>query len=174
MRKLILTIVAFSIWATGQACSCAYKGNFLKVSQYADIVAIVKVKDHQDYFTLRGAAPTKINKPLSATFEVIQILKGEEDRREVKVFGDDGVLCRPYIDNFKIEQYYIVGLFKCGNTARQNGINETEKDYYVNACGEYWLNLDNDQKTVTGLIEERKEKTRTVSLDVFMKMLKPD
>jgi hypothetical protein len=146
----------------------------MKVSQYPDIIAIVKVKSHGDFFTLTGAASTDINQPLSATFEIIEILKGKEDNRVIKAFGDDGAMCRPYIDNFRVDNYYVVGLFKCKDADRRNGIKETTDDYFVNECGEYWLDFDNDKKTVSGLIEKNRKKRKTVSLDNFKVMLKPD
>lgn len=168
MKKLLLSIIGIIIWTSGYPCSCDYIGNFLKASEYAELIAIIKVKGHNDYFPLTGAAPPDtINQPLSATFEIIEILKGKEERKEVKVFGDDGVLCRPYIDKFEVGKYYIVGLLQGEDADRGFGIKETAEDYQVLICGEFWIEYNPDSNMVEGLIKKKRRKATTMTLDAF-------
>lgn len=172
MKKSLLLIVGILIWTTGYPCSCDYIGNFLKASEYAEVIAIIKVNEHNNYFPLTGAAPPDtINQPLSATFEIIEILKGKEERKEVEVFGDDGVLCRPYIDKFEVGKYYIVGLLQGEDADRGFGIRETAEDYQILICGEFWLEYNPDSKMVEGLIKKKRRKTSTMPLEDFKKLL---
>ena len=171
MRKILLTTIGILIWTSGLPCSCNFMGNFLKATSQADIVAIIRIKDYGDYFKLEGASPQTINQPLSVTVEIVSVLRGLEDRKEVKIFGDDGVLCRPYINVFKKDRYYVVGLYKCGNADRE-GIKETPNDYQTSACGEFWIDYNPDNKTVRGRIRKNKRKPTIMTLDKFEKLLK--
>jgi hypothetical protein len=109
MRKILLTITGIFIWTSGQTCDCDYIGNFLTTSKWAELIFIVKVKGHGDYISLTGAAPTTVSVPLTATFEIVKTLKGTTDKKEIRVFGDNGVLFRPYIDTFQKKQVLCCG-----------------------------------------------------------------
>ncbi|MBZ0246361.1 MAG: hypothetical protein K8H85_10465 [Cyclobacteriaceae bacterium] len=173
--KLLLTIGAILIWTAGQSCSCNYMGNFLKVKDNVEVIAIIKVNKYNDYFPLTGAAPPDtINQPLSATFEIVEILKGQEKRETIKVFGDHGADCRPYINTFEIDKYYVVGLIKCVDTERRFGIRETKDDYQVIVCGEYWLDYNPSSGMVTGLIKDKKKRKISLRLDDFKNLLEND
>ena len=168
MKKILLTIIGLIIWTSGQTCDCDYIGNFLKTSKWAEVVFIVKVKGHGDYISLNGAAPNTISIPSTATFEIIKTIKGNTDKKEIRVFGDNGVLCRPYIDTFKKGKYYVVGLYRSDG---KEG-NETTSDFFIAGCGEFWVEYIPDDKTVTGLIKNKKRKLTTMSLETFEKLIK--
>ena len=167
MKKVLLTIIGIIFWTSGQTCDCDYIGNFLKTSKWAEVVFIVKVKGHGDYISLTGAAPSTVSVPLTATFEIIKTIKGNTDKKEIKVFGDNGVLCRPYIDTFKKDKYYIVGLYRCDG---KQGY-ETTDAFYIAGCGEFWIEYNSEDKTVTGLIKNKKRKPTTMTLEIFEKLL---
>jgi hypothetical protein len=171
MKRLLPIIIGLLIWNAGLSCDCKYMGNFLKVSQYPELIVIVKVKQYEDYFELTGAAPDTIHQPMSATFEIIRVLKGKTDKKEIKVFGDDGALCRPYIDTFKKDGYYVVGLAKCTNVERENNIRETTEDYQIWTCGEYWIEYNPGDRTVKGLINDKNRKSKIISLDNLVQQL---
>lgn len=148
-------------------------GNFLKVKDNVEVIAVIKVVQYNDYFPLTGAAPPDtINQPLSATFEIVEILKGQETRKAIKVFGDDGADCRPYIDTFEMNKYYVVGLIKCVDAERKFGIRETKNDYQIIVCGEYWLDYNPEDKTITGLIKDKNKKKTSMKIDEFKRLLK--
>jgi len=160
MKKKILLILSIITWTTTQACICfSSDGNFLKTSKQVDLVAIVHVKDYQDYLEFNATR----NQPLSAMFEIVKVLKGKEDRKEIKVFGDDGSLCRPYITNFKKGEYYVIALRKCNERKRSNSITETADDFFIPGCGEFWVQYNLEDNNVVGLIN-RKRKSTTMTL----------
>ncbi|KAA3440555.1 hypothetical protein [Rufibacter hautae] len=163
MKKYILLAVMTLIWLPAISCSCGTARNFIKATQKADIIALVKIKEYQDFFTLTGAGPEPINQPQSVQVEVVQVLKGKEERKEVKIYGDDGALCRPYIDVFKKDQFYVIGLYK--------GDSEAGEDYAVSICGEFWLEYDQKLKTVKGRIEENRQKPKVLRLNNLQTLL---
>jgi pyruvate carboxylase len=64
------------------ACDCESQGNFLKVSPNSDLVALVKVNQYLTFKDIYDS-PT----PMSMEVEVIEVFKGVENRKKVKVWG---------------------------------------------------------------------------------------
>lgn len=168
MKRILLTIIGISIWTSGQTCDCDYIGNFLTASKWAEVIFLIKVREHGDYVSLTGAAPTTVSVPTTATFEIIKTLKGNSDKKDIRVFGDNGVLCRPYIDIFKKDKYYIVGLYRCDGKERS----ETADDFQISGCGEFWIDYNPETNMVTGRIKNKKRKSTTMTLEAFEKLLK--
>jgi hypothetical protein len=164
MRKMLLTWVGIVAWTSAQTCDCDYAGNFLTISKNADAIFIVRVDGYNDFFSWLWTN----GNPESATFEVIKTLKGFADEKEIKVFGDNGMLCRPYIDTFKKDRYYVVALYQCS----ENREGETTEDFLISACGEYWLDYNSTSKIITGLITPGTSKPSTLKLEAFEKLLK--
>ena len=164
MRKILLTLVGILAWTSAHTCDCDYTGNFLEISKDVDAIFIIRVDGYDDDFL----AWLFRRNPRAATFEIVKTLKGVADEEEIKVFGDNGMLCRPYIGTFKEDQYYVVALYKC------NGMldGESEDDFSISACGEYWLDYNPTSKTVTGLITPGNNKPSTLKLAAFEKLLK--
>lgn len=154
MKKNLLTLFFTLSWLPVFSCSCSSAGNFIKATKKADIIALIKVEEYQDFFTLTGAGPDSINQPLSAKVEVIQLLQGNEERKEIKIYGDNGILCRPYIDALKKGGYYVVGLYKGQDI-------EQEEDYIISICGEFWIEYNQTNETVKGLIKENRRRPKT-------------
>jgi hypothetical protein len=97
---ILLTLVSTEAFA----CDCNYQGPFLKMAEQTNFVALVKV---EKYLTFR-----EVDKmPLSMEVEIIEIYKGKENRKRIKLWGDNGIQCRPYLSTFKEGQYYVVALF---------------------------------------------------------------
>ncbi len=133
------------------------------MSANSEVVALVKVKSYNNFFQFTGGITSdEHQQPLSATFEIVELLRGEEQRTEIEVFGDPGNLCRPYIDYLKTGDYYVVALNKSEGIDHGNGIIETPNDYFLWGCGEFWINYDMTNNSVTGRILKRKKKTRTL------------
>jgi hypothetical protein len=65
--------------------------------------------------------------------EIMKTFKGNEKRKRIVVWGDNGMLCRPYIDNFKKGDTYYLALDPEG------------EDYEISVCGEYYLHVNNNQ-----------------------------
>lgn len=98
IRTIILSFLLMVLCHEGYSCSCDYAGNFIKVSKDADLVALIRIIDHEDYFSLFPEVDT-IERPMSVRVEIIKKYSGDEERKEVNIFGDNGYLCRESIRN---------------------------------------------------------------------------
>lgn len=169
MRKLLLTISGILIWTSGQACDCdRYVGNFQTTSKWAEFVFIVKVTGHSYFKSVTTAGNISVSVPTAATFEIVETLKGTIDKSEITVFGDKGNLCRPYIDVFKQDKYYIVGLYRCDGKEQ----NETTDDFQISGCGEFWIEYNPESKTATGLIKNKRKKPTTVTIETLKELMR--
>ncbi len=129
----------------------------------SEVVALVKVKSYNNFFQFTGGLTSdEHQQPLSATFEIVELLRGDEQRTEIEVFGDPGNLCRPYIDYLTAGEYYVVALNKSDGIDHGGGIVETPNDYVLWNCGEFWINYDQPNNSVTGRILERTKKSKTL------------
>ena len=148
------------------ACDCEWAGNFLEMASTSEVVALVKVKKYNNFFQFTGGLTTdEHQQPLSATFEIVELLRGDEQRTVIEVFGDPGNLCRPYIDYLKDGSYYVVALNKSEGINHGNGIIETQNDYFLWNCGEYWISYDSSNNKVQGRITARQK--IAMKLDFF-------
>jgi hypothetical protein len=102
------------------ACSCMWAGPFTKVALGTDLVVLADV---QAYYR-HGMDVT-----------VLDVLKGTEDRPVIRVWGDTGALCRPYVTAFSRGTRWILAL------KREPGT----RDYIISVCGDYWLEVRGDQ-----------------------------
>jgi hypothetical protein len=169
MKKLLITLIGLLTWTSGQTCDCdVYIGNFQTTSKWAEFVFVVKVKGYSYYKSVTTTSATTVSVPTAATFEIVETLKGKVDKKEIIVFGDKGNLCRPYIDVFKNDSYYIVGLYRCDGREQ----NETTDDFQISGCGEFWIKYDIESKTATGLIKNRRRKQTTVTLATLKDLIK--
>lgn len=100
------------------SCDCDWAGSFLTVGVKQDLVVKVEILG---YAKNNG----DINEKMSVL--IIEKYKGKETRKIITVWGDNGMECRPYVDQFKVGQQYFLALTKSGN------------DYYQNNCGEFYL-----------------------------------
>ena len=137
---LILTFLTFSFANLTIACDCDYSGDFLTVAPKKDLVAIIKVIKYLTFETINNESI-----PMSMEVEIIKIINGEEERKSIIVWGDNGILCRPYLSKFKIDKYYAIAFDKESN-------NENQVEYSISICGAFWLTADNESKTVQGSI----------------------
>ena len=103
--------------------------------------------------------------------EVIKIYKGHESRKKVIVWGDNGMLCRPYLSQFDTKQYYVIA-FEKGNTGRGN-TGEKETDYAISICGDYWLKADFKKKMASGHVSEDQQSIRLSEIKAKLGMSLP-
>jgi hypothetical protein len=175
MKKVLLTLTATFIWTLGLACTCKVEGNFLRVSRNVDLVAVVEVKGYGDSVSVDmddKDFPT-IKMPETIIFSVIKIIKGSDHRKELRVFGDDGQLCRPSIRDFTKGKFYVIALHKCNNYKRLSEVLETSNYYSISICGQYSINYSSTDKTVKGVINRRRKIT-TMKLGRLETLLKED
>ena len=68
------------------------------------------------------------------TVEIIKKYKGKEQREKIKILGDNGILCRPYLSDFKINGYYLAAPIPIENKPN------TEYEFF--ACRTDYLKVD--------------------------------
>ena len=154
----LLLITLFLIF--GQiifACDCESKDKFLKVSPKKELVTLVKIISYTNFENLyeEFEVPNNLT-PMSMEVEIIEIFKGKEDQKTITIWGDNGILCRPYITEFKPNEYYLIALNKGLENSDFGQKNEKKSDYYISNCGEYWLKANVQKNFATGYITNRK------------------
>jgi hypothetical protein len=154
MKQLTIFITLFFL-TIGQntfACDCESQGEFLKVAPKSKFVALVKVTKFLSYKDIY-----KDKTPMSMEIEVIETYKGTETRKTLTVWGDNGVLCRPYLSHFKVGQYYVIAFYQ-GSDGSKGHVHEKEtpNDYVISICGDYWLKADIKNRIATGSITDKK------------------
>ena len=117
------------------ACSCssAWNDSFKLTAQNSEFVALIKVLSFDEYLD-REILGYEGKMPHSMTVEVIKKYKGEENRKRIKIWGDNGIMCRPYLSGFKINGYYLIAPHSLDNTPN------TEYDFF--SCVTDYLRVD--------------------------------
>lgn len=100
--------------------------------QKSEFVALVKIISFDEY--LEGEIPGHEGKmPYAMTAEIIKNYKGDKSKRTIKIFGDNGILCRPYLNDFKIDGYYLVAPYP---------LNSKKDEYEFLTCRTDYLSVD--------------------------------
>jgi hypothetical protein len=118
------------------ACDCEWGGAFLKSAQKSEVVLLGEIQSH---------------KSNSLNLRVFDVLKGQERRDVVKIWGDNGAECRPYVSNFPVGTKWIFALYRVtpdegkGNYDNHNSASiENKVDYEILICGDYSLKVLGD------------------------------
>ena len=155
------------------ACQCAARPPFLSVAPKAEVIALVKVERYLTYQALETVSEKPM--PMSMEVKVIDFYQGIEKKKALTVWGDNGILCRPYLSEFKVGRFYVIGFLKAKQTSR--GLankDENPNDYSISFCGEYWLSVDFSNKTARGVITEDQKTIRLKDLKHKLKKLKEE
>lgn len=148
--KLILTFVFLTLVQLSFSCDCNSQGEFLKVAKKTQFIALVQVTK---YLTFKDIYNEKM--PMSMEVEIIEVYKGKETRKKITVWGDNGILCRPFLSKFKTGKYYVIAFYNASENSRGLASeNEKETDYSISICGEYWLYADIHNKTAVSSTTE--------------------
>lgn len=153
LRKLTTCLVLAACIALlhveASACSCDWAGPFVDVAGKADLVVTVRVDGYgrrlrfgQDIYTFMRVT-------------VLDVLAGTEQASVLKIYGDTGALCRPYIapETFALGAEYVLAIHRLED-ARAG-------EYEVISCGEFWLPRRAD--TVSGRIRSSGAETMSYS-----------
>ena len=119
---------------SAQACTCAWAGPFTSVAPLADLVLRAKVLSYDKN---------------SMKVSVLEVLRGRESRRTIRIWGDNGAQCSPYVSNFPIGTEWIFAVRKNssgpdrGYFPRYRAPEDWEKagDFRISICGEFWLHV---------------------------------
>ncbi len=142
MIKIKFTLLLiFAISFNSNACECICTGDcsFKAVSQRSDFVALVKITSYDDYFEM----DKNLKSPGSMIVEIIEVYKGIEQRKQIKIWGDDGNKCRPYCSTFKLNEYYLISPSILSNK-------ENNKEFEFFSCSTDYLKVDMTSKMITG------------------------
>jgi hypothetical protein len=139
------------------ACSCysSWNDSFSKTVETSEFIALVKVISFDSYLE-REVSDDEEKIPYSMTVEIIKKYKGEEDRDRITIYGDNGILCRPYLTDFEIDGYYLIS---------PNPLDEslnTEYDFF--ACRTEYLEVDIESNKAYGKYSMIRYQ---ISLDTF-------
>ncbi len=163
MKKVLIiaVLITFPVLKS-VACSCHCEGDcsFSKISNEAEFVALIRVVSYADF--LKYEVPGNEGKmPGSMVVEVIKKYKGKEERTQFKIWGDNGVLCRPYISAFKIGEYYLIAPVR---TQEDKGDSTASNNYTFNICNTDYLKTDINKKVARG---EYSKTRSTITLGEF-------
>ena len=139
------------------ACSCGVDEPFIESSRSADAIVIAEVTS---YFSRTGY-PDK-----AMILRVREVLKGKTSNTPLRVWGDNGKLCRPYVSRFPVGTTWVFALDKSGGSLVGALEHKTgSDDFEIQGCGTYWLrihgayavgNLTSQQKQSRVLISQLK------------------
>ena len=137
----LTAFLALARESPASACTCMWAGGFLKVAPGAEVIVRVRVRDYH------GQA-RKVHLAMDAV--VLERLKGSPKADDIRIWGDNGILCRPYVSAFPRGTEWILAIRPLsgpyGDEAGRAG------DYYIPGCGAYWLRVNRDR--VTGHIRD--------------------
>ncbi|MBQ4805220.1 hypothetical protein J8L88_20330 [Aquimarina sp. MMG015] len=143
IRSVLIILFIFFYSSNVFACSCTFAWNdsFSRTIKNSEFVALVKIISFDKYLD-EDILGHNGKMPYSMTVEIIKKYKGNEQRKKIKILGDNGMLCRPYLSNFKINSYYLVSPNALDNSAN------TEYDFF--SCRTEYLNVDIDSNVALG------------------------
>jgi len=154
-HKQILLLAMMLISFNSFACDCECEGDctFRSVSSAMEFVALVKVIEYSDFLDYEIDGYDK-KMPFSMIVEIIKKYKGSESRKQIKIWGDNGVLCRPYIANFEIGNYYLIAPNRLNENSEIGKVN----DYDLFSCWTDYLRVDNKNSLIIGEYSKHKNK----------------
>ncbi|MBW2936631.1 hypothetical protein KXJ69_00845 [Aureisphaera sp. CAU 1614] len=160
-KRKIVTLAIMLMAFNSFACECYCEGDcsFRAVSNNNKFVALVKVIEYSDFLDY-DIDDYDQEMPFSMTVEIIKKYKGDEVKNRIKIWGDNGILCRPYIANFEIGKYYLISPRQIGSDS-ENG---NKEDYDFFACWTDYLTVDFDNGIVYGEYTKLKSE---ISLEEF-------
>lgn len=158
--KFILAIFLMTMEQVTFACDCESQGEFLKVAPKTEFVALVKVTK---YLTFKEIYDRQT--PMSMELEIINVFKGTETRKTITVWGDNGILCRPYLSQFDTGKYYVIA-FNKGSDGLKGHVHKDEKttDYSISICGDFWLKADIKKQVATGAVTDKQTQIKLADL----------
>ena len=111
------------------ACECVWKGSFLEVAPLATAIVRGRVLRH---YLVPSPEPSTMD------FEVLEVLRGSLAPGVLRVWGDNGALCRPAVTEFPVGTEWVLALDGPGS---KPGAGQSPS---ISSCGRYWLGVDGD------------------------------
>jgi hypothetical protein len=143
--SLFIGVLFFMIPSYVFACSCVWKGPFLKAAQDAPLVVVGKIVRHHP-----GKSPTM-------DVLVLETLKGGLLDSGMVLQMGDGMYCRPTLDVFPPGTKWILAIN--GQGAKPG------TGLAISLCGEHWLKVEDDY--VVGSIDGDMKQVKKMPLREF-------
>lgn len=109
-----------------EACTCSWKGPFLSVAPGAE--TIIRGEVLRYYGKSRGV-------DLAMDVEVQEVLKGTARPKRIRIWGDNGAQCRPYVNGFRVGTEWVFAINRL-----KDGVGRG--DFALSVCGEYWAKVE--------------------------------
>ena len=103
------------------ACSCIWAGPFFTAGAREELIVRAKVVRYTAH---------------AMDVEVHETFNGDPGVATIRIWGDTGILCRPYVTSFPIGTEWVFAVR--ANPERAEG------GYVISACGEYAVRVEND------------------------------
>jgi hypothetical protein len=143
--------------AAAQACTCSWAGPFFAVAPRADLVIRARVLNFHGIS--RGV-------DLAMDLEILETLRGRLRASKIRVWGDNGAQCRPYVKSFPAGTEWIFAIER---------LPTAPGDYYINGCGEFWANVEDDEaigRLTSTAQPAESDKPERIGLDELRKRLR--
>ena len=181
MKKTSVILIILLISIKVNACSCEWSGNFLRIANNSELVIKGKIIEHI-YHTENGKRFTNYDEYFTETLnnefdpyygtgesikvEILEIIRGKEERKIIEIFDTDGADCRASISDFKTGKIYVFATYKPERTGTKLP-NETINDYAIGSCYESSLEYFPETNQVFGMIKGKsyKRKNRKYSYE---------
>jgi hypothetical protein len=147
LMLLILPAVFFSPIPDALACDCAWKGPFFDVAPLSNLIVRARVAGYQ-------SEGKEI--PAAMDLEVQEVFCGETPATPFRVWGGDGLLCRPNVTEFPVGTEWI---FALDGPGAKPGMSPGRS---ISICGQYWLRVADGK--VSGNMENRDDKSASMEL----------
>jgi len=145
------TILPVLLWAGVRdvdACSCVWRGPFLSVAPLAEGIVRAQVLGYHG--RERGI-------DLAMDVEVLEVLSGPFSAGRLRIWGGNGMLCRPEVNQFPPGSEWILALNGPGSKPAYNG-----QGLALSICGTYWLEVRDGQ--VLGNLDHKRDRKAYRSL----------
>jgi hypothetical protein len=155
--KALAGLVSFvALVSSAEACRCDLNSaSFERLAKNGTLV-------------VRGIVESRAASKGSIDVKVSRVLRGALERpaEPIRVWGDDGKLCRPYVSRFPpgTEWLFVLENRSFGGFPQQPGA----RDYWISICGAYWVRVEGDR--VQGRIRDAKA-NETMTVDELLKLL---
>lgn len=151
--KLLISLCFLLLYTIpAKSCGCEVEAPFLKIAPATPLIVVVEIKDHLTFEYLEGEEV-----PMSMSVEIIRVLKGIETRTEITVWGNNGLMCRPYLSIFDIGSKWVMAFGENPTDGHERALSS---DYAISDCGEYFLEVRNG--VATGFIDELQHQQTTI------------
>ena len=116
------------------ACSCSWAGPFTRAAPGKALIILGEIQSHHRN---------------SMDVTVVEVIRGREERARIRIWGDNGALCRPYVSGFPIGTTWLLAVSPLPDavTGRPDGFSSPPgaPEYAISVCGEFWLEIRGDR-----------------------------